>query len=102
MAAIDSGTRRELERLCRQYGATRLELFGSATGPAFDEASSDLDFLVELDPPSGLGPADAWFGLKEALERLFGRPVDLVSLGAVRNPYFLEAIAGSRRVLYAA
>lgn len=56
MAAIDDRTRRELERLCRQFGATRLELFGSATGPAFDEATSDPDFLVELDPRAASAP----------------------------------------------
>jgi len=38
--------RQELERLCRRRGVQRIELFGSATGPDFDPAHSDLDFLV--------------------------------------------------------
>jgi len=33
---------------------------------------------------------------------LFGRNVDLVETGAIRNPYFLRAIAKDRVVLYAA
>jgi len=93
---------RAIEGICRQHGVRRLELFGSATGGAFDAERSDLDFLVEIEPPPGLGYADAYFGLREALEALFERPVDLVSLRAVRNPYFLEGIAQSRRLLYAA
>ena len=49
-----------------------------------------------------MGYADAYFGLKEELERLFGRPVDLVSLASLSNPYFIREIEASRRLLYAA
>src|SRR5262249_50352650 len=55
--------RPELEGLCRSHHVSRLELFGSAVSGEFDDASSDLDFLVEFQP---LGPgdrADAYFGL---------------------------------------
>lgn len=93
---------RALDEICRRYGVRRLELFGSATGEAFDAKKSDLDFLVEIEPPPGVGYADTYFGLREALEALFERPVDLVTLGSVRNPYFLESISRSRRLLYAA
>ena len=65
-------------------------------------AERDIDLLVDLDPPPGLGYADAYFGLKEELEKLFARPVDLVSRAAVRNPYFRREIESSRRLLYAA
>src|SRR5258706_297163 len=35
--------------LCRKYGVTRLELFGSAMEPArFDPSTSDFDFLVDF------------------------------------------------------
>jgi hypothetical protein len=43
-----------------------------------------------------------YFGFKEALEALFGRPVDLVEEGASMNRYFLESLNKSRRLLYAA
>ena len=45
---------------------------------------------------------DAYFGLKEDLEALFGRPVDLVSTAALENPYFAESVASTSRELYAA
>lgn len=80
----------------------RLELFGSAATGEFPRETSDLDFLVEFEPPLGCGYADRYFGLLEALEALFGRPVDLVVASAIKNPYFLEAIAKTRVVLYAA
>jgi predicted nucleotidyltransferase len=46
--------------------------------------------------------ADAFFGLKESLEQLFGRPVDLVAAAAIHNPYFRESVEGGRVLLYAA
>jgi len=51
--------------------------------------------------PAG-GYADAYFGLREALEALFGRDVDLVTLTAVRNPYMKADIERTRTLLYAA
>ena len=101
---IDELTRHraELVRLCRQYGVTRLDVFGSAARGEFDPERSDVDFLVELDPPAGTSRFDAYFGLKEALEALLGRRVDLVGPSALANPYFAEAVERTREPLYAA
>jgi len=93
--------RPELAALCRRFGVRRLELFGSAAAGGFREEDSDLDFLVEFEPPLGPGYADRYFGLLEALEALFGRPVDLVVASAVKNPYFRESVDRTRTVLYA-
>ena len=102
MLAEIRGHEAELERLCRRYGVRRLELFGSAVSGRYRHGESDLDFLVEFDDlPSG-AYADAYFGLLEALEDLFGRPVDLVVASAVKNPYFKESIEANKALLYAA
>jgi len=99
-AALDLH-RAELPALCRQYGVDRLELFGSATTATFDPHQSDLDFLVQFDAnPSKL--FDRYFGLKESLETLYDREVDLVTAGSLQNPYFIEAVKKSRQLLYAA
>ncbi|MHC4956434.1 MAG: nucleotidyltransferase family protein [Planctomycetota bacterium] len=98
---IDSH-RTELEAVCRDRQVLTLELFGSATGREFDETASDLDFLVEFKPLQPGQHADAYFGLLEDLENLFGRPVDLVMTRAIRNRYFKESIKKSRVRLYAA
>ena len=94
--------RMELEGLCRRYGVRRLELFGSAAIGQDQPGASDLDFLVEFAPLSSGAYADAYFGLLESLERLFGQPVDLVVGSAIRNPYFLQAIERTKTLLYAA
>jgi len=46
--------------------------------------------------------ADQYFGLLEALERLFGRRVDLLTRRSLRNPYFVHSVEKTRQVLYAA
>ena len=92
----------EITALCRRHRVRRLEVFGSALDDRFDPQHSDVDFLVEFEPLAEGQYADAYFGLKEALELLLGRPVDLVMTQAIRNPYFLEAIEPTRTLLYAA
>jgi predicted nucleotidyltransferase len=94
--------RAEITELCRRYRVCRLELFGSAVSERFDAGRSDADFLVEFEQLAEGEHADAYFGLREALESLLGRPVDLVMTRAIRNPYFLQAIERTRTVLYAA
>lgn len=92
-----------LDELCRTFCVLRLELFGSAASDRFDSASSDLDFLVEFNPESPMGPFHQYIDFQLALERLFGRSVDLVESAAIRNPYFRQAVErGQRNVLYAA
>lgn len=94
--------RPEIAELCRRYHVRQLELFGSAVGTTFDPQRSDADFLVEFEPLVEGEHADAYFGLREALESLFARPIDLVMTRAICNPYFLQAIEPTRTLLYAA
>jgi predicted nucleotidyltransferase len=93
--------RAELAQVCTQYHVRRLELFGSATGERFDPDTSDLGFLVEFHDLSPKEHAEAFFGLMEDLQKTFGRPVDLIELRAIHNPYFLQAVAQTRTLLYA-
>jgi predicted nucleotidyltransferase len=88
--------------LCRRHGARRLaDLFGSATRDDFDAQQSDLDFLVEFEDLEPSQYAQAYFNLKEGLERLFERPVDLVTENSLGNPYFRQRVQSERQNLYA-
>jgi len=88
--------------LCRQHGVLRLELFGSAAAGTDDPAGSDLDFLVEFQPLEEGTYADTYFGLREGLEALFHRPVDLVVASAIKNRYFRQSVDDTKTLLYAA
>ncbi len=102
MIALIEAERAQIAELCRRYRVRRLDAFGSATGDGFDPRASDLDFLVEFFALAPGQRADAYFGLLEALEELFQRPVDLVMTRAITNPYFRQAVERTREVVYAA
>lgn len=88
-----------IEQLCRRYGVARLALIGSATEEAsFDPARSDIDFLVDFSGEEQLFAR--YIDLKEALESVLGRPVDLIIARAVRNPFFLREIERTQVVVY--
>lgn len=93
--------RDEVAALCRDAGARRLDLFGSATRADFDPTASDLDFLVEFDDLPPAEYAGAYFTLKERLESLFGRTVDLVTTSSLENPYFRRRVLAERHPVYA-
>lgn len=84
MQADIAEKREALAALCRRYGVARLEVFGSAArGSDFDPERSDFDFLVEFEQRGDLPALEQFFGFAEALEKLLGRPVDLVERKAV-------------------
>jgi uncharacterized protein len=82
---------------CSEVGA-----FGSAAQDRDTFTIGDLDFLVDFTEANQMSRADAYFGLLESLQKLFNKPVDLVMLSAVKNPYLLESIEKDRKILYAA
>lgn len=66
--------------IMERFGVRHLALFGSA---ARDELAggSDVDVLVEFEGPARY---DGYFALKDYLETLLGRPVDLVTEGGLK------------------
>ena len=72
----------EIAVLCRRFDVRRLDVFGSALRPDFDIERSDADFLVEFGPNES---PTAFIDLKDALETLLSRRVDLVDRPAVEQ-----------------
>ncbi len=92
-----------IRALGREFGVSRLEVFGSVCTPEFDLETSDVDFLVSYSDDYDFGPwLSRYFALKDSLSRLLGRPVDLVMASAPRNDYFMRSIDRTRHLLYAA
>ncbi len=92
----------KLGRFCRERGIARLELFGSALGDDFQEAS-DVDLLATLRTDAHPTLLD-WADMREKLAEMFGRPVDLVSRRAIessRNRYRKHSILTTARPIYA-
>ena len=85
----------QLGEVCRRYGISRLDLFGSASRAEADP-DSDIDLLYDLAVGSRLG----WYieDLADELARLVGRPVDLVSRNALHQR-LRDAVLAEARVL---
>jgi uncharacterized protein len=86
MLPLIAAKKAELAALCRRHHVRRLDVFGSAARGDFDASRSDIDFLVEFDRsnPEAM-TLHTYLGLKESLEALLGRPVDLVDRQAVET-----------------
>lgn len=86
---------------CERHGVARREAFGSAIRQDFKPGESDLDFLVDVWPMDDYARVDAYFGLLEELRTLLDVDVDLVMVGAVRNPYLARTIESTKQLLSA-
>ncbi|MBU1106229.1 MAG: nucleotidyltransferase domain-containing protein [Candidatus Riflebacteria bacterium] len=90
---------KKIADLCSRLRVVRLELFGSAAREDFTD-DSDVDLLVEFADDEDL--FDRFFDLKEGLEEIFSRKVDLVMKDGIHCDYFKRSIEDSRRCIYVA
>lgn len=91
----------EISRICERHKVRRLDVFGSVLTEAFN-TQSDIDFIVEFERDGYVGAFDQLMELKEDLEKLFSRPVDLIVNRPFRNPHFQREIEKTRPRIYAA
>jgi len=90
----------DIATLCRALGVERLYAFGSATTFASVSQAGDLDFLVQFRSMPPVQYAHNYFDLAEKLESLFQKPVDLVEMETLDNPYFKEAVDETKVPVY--
>ncbi len=99
MHPLIENNRQAITELCRLHGVSRLEAFGSILRDDFDTGRSDVDILVEFDPSIAASFTN-FLNLKESLEALFRRSVDLVELRAIRNRRLRRYIEQSKTQIY--
>lgn len=101
MIKLNQSQEEKLTAICKKHFVTNLFLFGSAVTDSF-KSSSDLDFAVlfskKLTP---LEHGDAFFSLKDDLEDLFAREIDLISYRSVKNAIFKRELDETKIELYA-
>jgi predicted nucleotidyltransferase len=86
----------KLAAICRQNKIRRLALFGSVLRDDFSD-DSDIDVLVEFEPNSRVGLR--FFEVERQLSELFGRRVDLNTLGFLGKS-FRDEVRDEAEVLY--
>jgi uncharacterized protein len=89
----------KIKHVCKDLPVKRLGLFGSAVTGNFGP-DSDVDVLVVFDPEEKADLFDKYFELKERLERLFRREIDLTVDKSFKNPVFRDSVEKTRTVLY--
>jgi predicted nucleotidyltransferase len=95
MIALISDNRKAIADICRRYGVSSLEVFGSAATGQFREHESDVEFG---DRSPGL--VNRFLDLAESLERLLERPVDLMVEPTLENPYLRHTVNASREQVF--
>ncbi len=87
-------TLRGLEAELKASGVLHAAVFGSVSrGEA--RPSSDVDVVVELDPSAGVGLIE-FVGIRDLLVAGFGRPVDVLSRRALREPRDSEILRDAK------
>ena len=101
MHPLIDNNREAIAGICRVHGVKSLQAFGSVLRDDFDPTRSDVDVLVEFEA-SAADSFSNFLDLKEALEVLFQRPVDLVEPRAIRNRRLRYYIDQNKSPIYAA
>ena len=87
--------------LCRKHKVKTLAVFGSILTVRFKD-DSDVDLLVNFDTTDH----EKWdyvtnyFDFQEALEKIFGRKVDLVVEKGLKNKYFIANVNRTKQMIY--
>ena len=89
----------ELLNLCQQHKIASLYLFGSANTEQFDN-DSDIDLLVTFSDMDLFDYFDNYMELKENLESIFDRRIDLIEEKTVKNPVLRRSIDRNKTLIY--
>ncbi len=90
-----------LDEYCHRWRITQIELFGSALRDDFGQ-DSDVDVLVTFEKGAPWSLYDL-IEMREELEAMLGRSVDLVERAAVErsgNPFRRHSILSTAQVVY--
>lgn len=89
----------QIEKACAASNVKTLFAFGSVINDKF-RADSDVDLIVDIAETDPLVYSDNYFSLKEQLEKIFNRHVDLLEQKAIRNPFLRKEIDQTKILIY--
>ena len=89
----------KIRNICKQHHVLSLFAFGSVLTENFNE-KSDIDLLVSFKPLEFGEYADNYFQTAESFEKIFNRRVDLVTDKSLSNPYFINSVNASKKLIY--
>ena len=91
---------KEFLSLCKSHDVKTLHVFGSSTNDKFNDDSSDIDLLVELDTKDPIKRGENLIDLWDKFEKIFQRKVDLLTNSSIKNPILRKNIDASKILIY--
>jgi len=89
----------QIRKLCVQHKVDQMFVFGSVLTKDFNE-NSDVDFLVKFGEIDLYDYFKNLLNLKENLEKILHRKVDILEMRALKNPYLKKSIDNSKLLIY--
>lgn len=89
----------EIKKLCEKHHIQELYVFGSVLNDRFNK-DSDVDFLVSFSGVDPMEYFDNFMDVKEKLEKILSRQVDLVEKQTIHNPILKRSIDRQKVMLY--
>lgn len=90
---------KQITGFCQESKVKSFAAFGSVVRDDFNE-NSDIDFVVDFEEKDPIRYTDLYFQLKENLEKLLKKPVDLIEERGVKNPYFRKEVNKTKVLIY--
>lgn len=88
-----------ISQLCNAYHVDKMYAFGSIVRNDFNE-HSDVDLLVKFKSIDLADYFDNYITLKEQLENLLGRDVDLLEEQTLKNPVLIKSVNQNKKLIY--
>lgn len=88
-----------IKKLCKKYRVRTFSAFGSVNRDDFND-DSDIDFVVDFDENDPFKYADLYFDLKENLEDLLKRQIDLIEERGIKNRFFKKELDETKVLIY--
>ncbi|HRQ28955.1 MAG TPA: nucleotidyltransferase domain-containing protein [Saprospiraceae bacterium] len=96
---LESKKLKEIKKLCKDHKVKTLGVFGSVVRDDFRE-DSDIDFVVDFEEKDPFKYTDLYFDLKERLEILLQRQIDLIEERAIKNRFFRQELDRTKILIY--
>jgi predicted nucleotidyltransferase len=85
--------------VCKEHDVEKLYAFGSVLNEKFSP-DSDVDLLVRFKKIEVLDYFDNYLEMKDLLEKIFERQVDLLEEQTIRNPVLKKSIDRNKILIY--
>ncbi len=89
----------QIKDICASNQVRTLFAFGSVTTDKF-RPDSDIDLIIDIAESDPFVYTDNYFNVKEQLEKIFNRHIDLLEQRAIRNPFLKKEIDQTKILIY--